>query len=369
MKIANKQKISSLFVGIAVFYLILTGIFFSFLNKKEKVQTIKPIVKAANSKVLADGMIRSQNEVNLHFAMGGKLTFLPFKEGDKVWKGQTVASLDTYTIQKQLQSTLNNYRTTRNSFDQLKDNIQNNVEKAQITNPYDYFNKAGIGEPDRQHAIDDTIKRIADGSQAGLDNSVIQVELANYAYTLASIQSPFNGVITHLDVTTPNVMVSPVTSFMIVDPDMLIFRANVSESDIDFIQEGGKATVQLTGMKDKTFDGIITKIYPDKVTLPTGENVYQIDIQSEDLKSVAKYRQDGTVLLSNKYNHQVIFVPTWMILSKQYVWVVDNGKPKLKTVTIGDSLGDMTEITNGLQTTDLLITNPSSIAGEHYIIL
>lgn len=366
---AKKQNFSSLFIGIAVVYLISTGIFFSFFNKKERIETIKPVVKTANGKILADGMIRSENEVNLHFAVGGKLVQLPFKEGDKVWKGQTIASLDTYSIQKQLQSALNNYRAIRNGFDQLKDNIQNNVEKAQLTYPYDYFSKAGIGEPDRQHAIDDTIKRIADESQAGLDNSVIQVELTNYAYTLASIQSPFNGIITHLDVTTPNVMITPATSFMIADPDALVFRANVSESDINFIQEGGKATIQLTGMEDKTFDGIITKIYPDKVTLPTGENVYQVDIESADLKSVGNYRQDGTVLISNKYNSQVILVPTWMILSKQYVWILENGKPVLKTITIGDSLGNMTEITKGLKSTDLLITNPSSIAGGHYIIL
>lgn len=366
---AKKQNISSLFIGIAVVYLILAGSFFLFFNKKDTFKTAKPTVKTANGKILADGMIRSQNEVNLHFAMGGKLVYLPFKEGDKVWKGQTIASLDTYSIQKQLQLALNNYRSTRNVFDQLQDNIQSNVEQAQLTNPYDFFSKSGAGGTDRQNEINDTIKRIADESQASLDNSVIQVELANYAYTLASIQAPFTGIITRLDVTTPNVMISPATSFVMEDPDALIFRANVSESDINFIQDGGKATVQLTGMKDKTLDGIITKIYPDKVTLPTGENVYQVDIESEDLKSVGNYRQDGTVLISNKYDHQVILVPTWMILSKQYIWVLENGKPVLKTVSVNDSLGDMTEISNGIKTTDLLITNPSSIVGEHYIIL
>lgn len=367
-KIDNK-KITPLFIGIIVIFVLIVGSFFLFFNKKEKPQTIDPIVKSADAKILADGMIRSQNEVNLHFATGGKLVYLPFKEGDQVQNGQIIASLDTYALQKQLTATLNNYRITRDSFDQLQDNIQNNVGKAQITNPYDFVSKAGIGGANRDHTLDDMIKRLADESQAGLDNSVIQVELTNYAFTLSSLTAPFRGVITHLDVTTSNIMVSPATSFIMADPDALVFRANVSENNINFISIGGKASIQLTGMKDKTFDGIVTKIYPDKITLPSGQNVYQVDIESTDLKSVGKFEQDGAVLINSKYDHQVMLVPTWLVLSKQYIWVEENNQPVLRQVTVGNTVGNYVEITGGLPLGDKLIINPSSVVGNKYIIL
>lgn len=211
------------------------------------------------------------------------------------------------------------------------------------------------------------IKRLIDQSQAGLDNSVIQVEIANYALSLSSLQAPFDGVITHLDVTTPYLMVGPTTGFTIVDPDSYVFRANVSESDSNDIVVDSHVTVQLTGVADKKFDGLVSKIYPDKVTLPTGESVYQVDIVSDKMAAIAKYRQDGSALIDNKYQHTVVLIPSWTVLSKQYVWTYDQGKVNLKKVSLGETIGDMVQV-SGI-TSETIITNPESVAAPHYTIL
>jgi len=366
----KKKKIGFLHIALISLVLIIVGIFvFKLTYKKTEIKTIKPIIKSADMKILADGTIRSQNETTLHFATGGKLIYLPVKEGDRVYKGQTIASLDPYVLQKQLTAALNNYRITRDSFDQLKDNDANNYLDAQQNNPYpyNYWNLAGVSGTVKTNAVNDIIKRLIDQAQAGLDNSVIQVEIANYALSLSSIQAPFDGVVTHLDVNTPYVMVGTTTGFTIVDPDAYVFRANVSESNINDIAENSPAIIQLTGINDKKFEGLISKIYPDKVTLPTGENVYQVDIVSDQMAKVAKYRQDGNVLIKSKYNHQVVFIPSWLVLSKQYVWVKDQNRPRLKKVTPGETVGDMIEVI-GITDEDVII-NPESIAAFHYIIL
>ena len=369
--VKNKTtKVGFFSIGVVSLGLILaTCIAFKMLYKKQQIQTIKPIIKAGDRKILADGMIRSENETVLHFAVGGKLTYLPFKEGDRVKKGQTIASLDTYVLQKQLTATLNNYRATRDSFDQLNDNNKDNYLYALQANPYpyNYWNLGGISSDTKTNAINDMIKRLIDQSQAGLDNSVIQVEIANYALSLSSLQAPFDGVITHLDVTTPYLMVGPTTGFTIVDPDSYVFRANVSESDSNDIAVGSHVTVQLTGVADKKFDGLVSKIYPDKVTLPTGESVYQVDIVSDKMAAIAKYRQDGSALIDNKYQHTVVLIPSWTVLSKQYVWTYDQGKVNLKKVSLGETIGDMVQV-SGI-TSEAIITNPESVAAPHYTIL
>jgi len=364
----NNWKIS-LFV--LIIFIFSSGIYWKFFNKKESIKIISPTIKAADSKILSGGMIRSQNEVNLHFQAGGKLVYLPFKEGDRVRRGQTIASLDTYVLQKQLTAALNAYRVTRDNFDQLQDNKENNYLYAQQANPYpyNYFNLGGIGGNDKTNAVNDMIKRLADQSQATLDNSVIQVELANYALSLSSLVAPFDGVITHLDVTSPSVVVSPLNSFMIADPDAIIFRANVSENDINFIAEGVRAAVRLTGSKDKTIAGAVAKIYPDKLSLPTGENVYQVDIDCPDLKNTAMLKQDGVVLIQSKYDHQIILVPSWLILSRKYIWAMKNNQPKLVGITVGDVVGDYIEVTGGLSANDKLIITPAAVAGQNYSIL
>lgn len=357
-------------IPLVSFILIILGVFvFKLTYKKPRVETIKPTIKSADMKIMADGIVRSQNETVLHFATGGKLVYLPVKEGSKVYKGQTIASLDTYVLQKQLTAALNTYRSTRDSFDQQNDNAANNYLDTQLANPYpyNYWSLGGITGTNKTDAINDMIKRLVDEAQAGLDNSVIQVEIANYALSLSSLQAPFAGVITHLDVTTPYTMIGASTGFTIIDPDTYVFRANVSENNIDDIAENSQVTIQLTGVKDKKFSGYVSNIYPDKVTLPTGESVYQVDIVSDEMAKVAKYRQDGTVLINNRYNHQVVLVPSWVVLSKQYVWISDKNKPTLKKVTLGETVGNMVEV-SGITNEDIII-NPESVAAASYTIL
>lgn len=354
--------------------LILTGFFIdrkSIASDLQKdpasIQTVA--IKPVESQILADGMVRSKSEATLHFQTGGKLVYLPFKEGDSVYQGQTIGSLDSFALQKQLAAALNTYRSTRDVFDQTTTNSQNNYLQAQQTYPYNVFNVAGIGGTTETNAINDIVRRIIDENQANLDNSVIQVQLANYAISLASITAPFDGVIVHEDVSSTNVNITPVTSFVIADPNALVFRANVPEDEINFIQEGATATIQLTSLKDKSVTGTVMRIYPDKFTLPTGEKVYQVDIESNDLLTLAKYQQDGVVSIKNKFSTPIILVPAWLILANHNVWVMENNKPVLKSVNVGDTVGENVEILKGLSPNDRLIIDPTAVVKNKYTIL
>lgn len=279
-----------------------------------------------------------------------------------------VASLDTYALQKQLETALNAYKATRTSFDQTKDNSQNGVaygaQKYQLEVP----SRSGVSSGDENDVINGIISRMVDQSQASLDNSVAQVELANYALSLAAIKSPINGVLLHQDIKTAQVYATPQSEFLIVDTCLPVFRANVSEDDIQYVQEGTSATVKLSGLESKPITGTVTKIYPERKTLSNGENVYQVDIESADLASVSKYNQSGVALIKNKYENPVELVPSWVVLSGQYVWVKRDGKPQLVKVTLGDKVGDNIEILGGISKEDVIVTDPSSVI-QNYTIL
>ncbi len=329
-------------------------------------ETVQP--KQISNQILAKGNIRSQNEANLHFATGGKLTYLGFKEGDKVYKGQTVASLDTYTIQRQLQAALNTYRSARDTFDQMQENNQNNILRAQQTYPYDLYKQAYLGGSEKDVAINNAVKRILDQSQATLDNSVIQVELAHYAYTLATLTSPINGVLIHQDVNTPNLIVSPQASFIIVDPQTYIFRAQIAEEDMPYMQTGLAATVKLNGQEKTNYQGTVIKIYPERMTLPTGENVYQVDVASDQFTADLNYQQGGVATININSEQPVTLVPSWLVLGGNQVWVMEDGKPVLKLVETGQVNGQYTEILSGISENDQLITEPENLINHDYLI-
>lgn len=250
-------------------------------------------VKAVDSTIIADGSVTAQNEADLHFQTGGKLVSVPFKEGDTITEGQTIAQLDTYELQQQLQEALNNYQATRDQFDQAQQNstvnVTQNVQKGQ-DNFYGGGPEAGNSN-DNANYFNDLAQRIVDENQQNLNNSVLQVQVANYAIQLSTLTSPITGIITHEDVTVPGQNVTPETTFSVADPNSKVFRANVPASDIDFVSVGMNASVILDGGQNR-ISGTISNIYPTKITTPDGEDVYQVDIQSNDIKNAGNGRRE-----------------------------------------------------------------------------
>lgn len=315
-----------------------------------------------SSTITADGVVVAQNQANLTFQTGGKLTYLPFKAGDSIYAGQTIAKLDTYTLQRQLTAALNNYQSARDTFEQTQENAGDNILKTQIKPTYTTVN--GI---DATAAVDEAIARIADQNQNTLNNSVINVELANYALQLSTLTSPLKGVITREDVTTAGVNITPATVFTVADPSSMVFRANIPTQEIYYISVGSPVTIAIDGMQNK-IQGTVVRIYPSKVTLSTGEAVYQVDVASDQLKKVAKLDQTGTVII-NTNSQNVALVPAWTVLSGKYIWVLDNGTPELREVNVGKIHGDEMEITGGLTSTDKIIVDPKYISSLKYRIL
>lgn len=331
-------------------------------SKSGSVASTTISVKFVSSTITASGTVTAQNQVKLNFQTGGKLIYMPFKEGDKVNAGQTVARLDTYALQRQLTAALNTYRSTRDTFEQAQENSQDNIQKTQISPTYSTVN--GI---DTTTAVNDAIKRIADQNQATLDNSVVNVELANYALQLSTLTSPLRGIITHEDVTTSGINITPATSFTVADPNSIIFRTNIPSSNIYYVSEGNTVEIAIDGIPDK-LAGIVSKIYPSKIVLPDGEAVYQADIQSDGLEKYAKLDQTGVAIISTN-SENVALVPAWTVLSGKYIWIDNSGTPELKQITSGKIHGNEIEITSGLSANDKIIIDPKYIPSQKYQVL
>jgi len=347
--------------------LILGGFYFGYKSlilssDSSSRTTTTASVQFVSSTISAEGSVTAQNQANLNFQVGGKLAYLPVKNGDKVYAGETIAKLDTYALQRNLATALSNYRTARDTFEQAQENGGDNIVKTQLTPTYSMVN--GI---DSTQAVNEAIARIGDENQNALDNSVANVELANYALQLSSLTSPIGGVITREDVTVAGLNVTPITTFTVEDPTSMVFRANVPTEDIYYISEGSNVSIAVDGIPNN-IDGTVIKIYPSKVTLPTGETVYQVDIQSDQLKKLAKLDETGTALISTN-SQDVALVPAWTVLGGKYIWMEVDGTPKLKEVTAGKIHGDKIEILGGLDSTDQIIIDPKFISQHKYQML
>ncbi len=326
-------------------------------------------IQTVGSNILANGSTDSQNKATLTFQIGGKLVYLPFKEGDTVYAGQTVAQLDSSDLQRKLQMALNTYQSTRDTFDQTQQNSQDNIAQNQQKTSLNQQG-AGVSGDTQVNVINDIVKRLLDQNQMNLDNSVLNVELANSAVQLSTLTSPINGIVMHEDATNAGTNISPAATFVIADPSSMVFSANVRQQDIDFISVGNEATITLDSNPSNKITGTVDKIYPQKTVLPTGESVYKVDIKANGLNSSqAILGQTGTVLIKSNFTQKVMLVPSWTVLGNNYVWVMENNKPVLKKVEVGDTTNERTEIMGGLSDNDKVITNPASVISKNYTLL
>lgn len=306
--------------------------------------------------IMAGGSIVSQKQENLHFQAGGKLVYLPFKEGDQVSAGQVIASLDSSDVQKSVDVAEANYNSAKAALDLVIDNIHQ----------YQYGNGgfANVGSANETQT-QKTQRQQAEGAvNAAYDN----LQKAQNQFQNTSLAAPFDGTLVSEDARDAGVNITPATSFVIADLSQLVFEAQVPDSNIGDISVGDGVRINLDSARDRQFIGTVSKIYPEKIKLSSGGEGYRVDIESDQIKSGANLGTGGSVLFE-KRTVPGKFVPAWAVLGNQYVWVMDQNTPQLKKIEVGETFGDRTQILGGLSSQDKVILDPKIVIKKDYPII
>lgn len=309
--------------------------------------------------VSVSGTVAAKKQANLAFVSSGPLTYLGVAKGDHVTKGQIIAQVDSYTLQKEFQQALNTYRSTRDSWDQLQANQQNNTLNMQQQTTY---NTSGATATTTQQNIYDIVKRVVDQNQATLDNSVINVEIANKAVQLASLVSPIDGIVTGPDTITQGMSVTPTTTFTIVDPNSLVFAMDVDEADVGKVATGQAALINLDAYPSENLTLPVTHIDFVSHVTSNGGNAFTTEVQIPT-DEFGKYRigmnGNGTITV-NQRNH-VLTVPLASLVDNQYVYLKKGQKFVKQAVTLGIQNDTDVEITQGLSYGDEIAVDPSKV--------
>lgn len=311
------------------------------------------LFKPTLSQIMAGGAVVSLNQETLHFQTGGKLAFLPFKEGDQVFQGQIIVSLDNLEAQKNVTSAEASYRSAKAGLDLVIDNIH----LFQYGNG-GFTNVGSSNETQTQKTQRQQAEEVANVAFDNLQKAKKQLENT-------TIVAPFDGTIIHEDVKDIGVNVTPNAGFVLADLKKLVFRAQAADSDIGDVNVGDSVLISLDSARGRQFNGTISKIYPEKIRLSSGGEGYKVDIESGQLVTEAKFGANGSVLFEKR---EVVgmLVPAWTVLANQYIWVMDQNTPKLKPVKTGETFGDKTQILEGLSDQDKVILDPEIIIKQDY---
>lgn len=291
------------------------------------------------------GSVDAKKKARLRFLAGGKIVYLGAEEGDQVKQWQTIATIDQRDLQKRLERSLNNYMQQRWDWEDLQDDIKDEL-------------------------LDTSERRYVDKEQWNLDNSVIDVELQDIAISQSVMSSPFTGILVSSPVNTTHTQVTATDYFEIIDPQSLVFRAEINEEDVPLVKLGQSAIIELDAYPNQPLESQLSYISYQSLIKSSG-TVFLIELplisesNNNNLETgktmLDKYRlgMNGDVSLELEKKDNVLSVPLISIKQRDGQNFVEiksaDGKTEDRLVEIGLETEEFVEITSGLSQNDLIV--------------
>jgi HlyD family secretion protein len=388
----KKRKKRIIIVSIVVVVVLLfAGVLFAFSHGGTKIDPTKlaKVEKGDLAKsVVATGKVEPITKVEVKSKASGIVKKLLVDAGDKVKKGQLLAQLDKLEIQAQveqskasLQAAEANLTSSKADWERAKVDAEG-PEVPMTKRGYDRAQGMAKDGVVSQSALDDAEKeykmalnkqnvakaqitvlagKIAQ-SQAQIAESRANLDQLEEQLSYTDIVSPIDGVILSRDVELGDavssilVLGSSATLVMTLgDTSSVYVKGKVDESDIGRVYLGQPARIKVESFKDKTFNGVVTKISPmgvEKDNVTTFEVRASINNPGGELK--AEMTANAEIILEE--HKSVLQIPEGAILyDKDKKASVEIPNPKAKdgkdkiAVNIGISNGAKTEVLSGLK--------------------
>ncbi len=282
------------------------------------VQTGKVVREDITSVVTASGEIKPKVQVNIGSNAFAKITHLYVKEGDRVKKGQMLATLDN--VQPAADVSANDSALNAARTDAIAAQDAVNTAASDLKSSEAEFEHAKLDYDRAKNLYDSQLiaKADYDAKKAAIDTATAQLGMAKSKLSQAKAQqdsaqgrvrqsaanlrhaadvlskteyvAPFDGVITNVPVregetVVPGIQNSPGSTLMtIADTSVITAEVKVDETDIVNVQLGQPAEVSIDAIPKQKFKGIVTEIGRNAVLRSTGVSTAQTTSSGQEAK-------------------------------------------------------------------------------------
>jgi HlyD family secretion protein len=388
----KKRKKRIIIISIVVVVVLLfAGVLFAFSHGGTKIDPTKlaKVEKGDLAKsVVATGKVEPITKVEVKSKASGIVKKLLVDAGDKVKKGQLLAQLDKLEIEAQveqakaqLQASEANLKSSQADWERAKVDAEGPdvpltkraYERADGMAKDGVVSQSALDDAEKEYKMALNKQNVAKAqiivlqakiaqSQAQIAQSRANLDQLEEQLSYTDITSPIDGVILSRDVELGDavssilVLGSSATLVMTLgDTSSVYVKGKVDESDIGRVYLGQPARIKVESFKDKTFNGVVTKISPmgvEKDNVTTFEVRASINNPGGELK--AEMTANAEIILEE--HKGVLQIPEGAILydkdKKASVEIPDpkakDGKDKV-AVNIGISNGAKTEVLSGLK--------------------
>lgn len=168
------------------------------------------------------------------------------------------------------------------------------------------------------------------------------------------LSSPVSGIVSSVSAVEGQLAgAAPLVS--VVNIDKLKLEVQVGENYVNKMQLGEEMQVVIASVSPEPVQGVITSVAPN--IHPQSKN-YPVTLEIANPEAQIKGGMFAEVQLLTEKREGVIIIPQFAILDqeqKKFVYIVENETAKRREVKIGLTLGDVAEITEGLQEGEVLV--------------
>ena len=300
----------------------------------------------AHRELKLPGSIRGFDETDVYAKVAGYLKEIKVDKGDRVRKGQLIATLQSPELDHQVANARANY------------NLALVTDRRNQT-----LLKQGVVAP-----------QMADESHAAMlqAKALLDQSLANQAYE--TITAPFDGIITarnidpgHLVPASTSTTAGGASIVTIARYKPLRIFAYVPQSVAPFIKDGDPATITVVQFPGRKFAGTISR-HPDALSPDTRTMLVEVDLANEDLSLFPGMYASAAFTVAMGAGAPMVPDDSLVFRDgKVFVPVVRNQQLHLAEVTLGYDNGQMVEVTSGINDNDKVAVNVGQAArdGEH----
>jgi len=198
---------------------------------------------------------------------------------------------------------------------------------------------------------------------AAVEQSQREYNLAKIMLDYSYIKSPIAGVVTARPVKIAETVPVGALIASVVATDSLYIEAFIDEADAAKVAIGQQVNVTMDAYPEKAMKGEVYMISPVVLGNKQEARTFEARVRLLDtnIKTKPGMSADVEVIVSKK--EHVLIVPSQAIIEKndaKYVYVGNNNKAVLRQIKTGQFNWSNTEVTEGLQEGDIVITNPDT---------
>jgi multidrug efflux system membrane fusion protein len=316
--------------------------------------SVSPVVRIdAPAVVAANGVVEPVQTVAVEAQVGGTLTEVSFQEGEEVTEGQALFRIDPRPFDQALRQA--QAALARDHAQTL--NAQRDAERYKALVAKDYVTQSQAEQAQTQAAA------LVATLQA--DSAAVENARVNLGYT--TIRAPISGRTGSLLVRRGN-LVKPSAGPLVVINELqpILVRFPVTARDFLGLRRrvaSGPVPVRVTA-SDST-------VLPEQGSLSFLDNA--VDSLTGTVTAKARFTNSSRALWPGEYVRVAVqldvrngatAVPTTAVLNGQegtYVYVVDSEKnAHVRTVTVGQPVGDLTVIERGVQPGEQVVVDGQS---------